>query len=386
MNILAINMGSSSLKVALFAVGAHGETCLARGAVDAIGAAGRGRLELRDGEGRTLVERDLHAATPVAALQSALDGLDGTNLPPADAIGHRLVHGGPTYHAPVLIDAQVRASLKRLVRFAPLHLPAELAVLDAAIVRSPASRQVACFDTAFHSGLPEVAAHLALPREHFDAGVRRYGFHGLSYEYVAGAIGAATLGRVVVAHLGSGASMVALKDGRSIETTMGLTPTGGLMMGTRVGDIDPGVLIHLMDTCAYDTRALESLLNERSGLLGVSATSSDMQVLLERRRDDPRAELAVEMFCYSARKSVGALAAVLGGLDVLVFTGGIGEHASAVRARICEGLGYLGVTLDLATNERGETSISAAGSACSTLVVKTDEERMIARHVARLIP
>jgi acetate kinase len=355
MHILALNAGSSSLKLAVFEIDGAKESCTLRKEVD-------------------------HAGDVGAALRDAAAG-----FAPPDAVGHRFVHGGPDHFAPVRVDAALRQSFDALVRYAPLHLPTELALLDAAASQWPEAAQIACFDTAFHHGMPEVAQRFALPRELFDEGVRRYGFHGLSYEYIVETVGAATLGRAVIAHLGNGASMAAIRDGRSVDTTMGLTPTGGLVMGTRVGDLDPGVLIHLIDRDHLGARRLEALVNEQSGLLGVSGTTSDMKVLLEARADDPRAEIAVEMFCYSARKFVGALTAVLGGIDTLVFTGGIGERAAPVRERICAGLAHLGVEIDGARNVAAAGCISRDSSACRVLVVATDEERMIARHAARVI-
>lgn len=384
MFVLALNAGSSSLKVALFVVDARGEQCLARAEVDGI-AKEQGRFVLGDGEGRILFEREAPYAGHVQALHTTLDALGRASLPAADAIGHRLVHGGTEHSASVRVDANLRASLTALVRFAPLHLPAELAVLDAVAARYPKLSQVACFDTAFHRGLPEVAERFALPRDLFDAGVRRYGFHGLSYEYTVETIGAANLGRAVIAHLGNGSSMAAIEGGRSVDTTMGFTPAGGLMMGTRAGDLDPGVLVHLMDSHGLGIRDLETLVNQRSGLLGVSDTTSDMKTLLAASAHDARASLAVEMFCYIARKFVGALAAALGGMDTLVFTGGIGEHAASVRERICAGLGHLGIVIDSARNERADACVSAERSACRVLVVPTDEERMIARHTFRVL-
>jgi acetate kinase len=384
MNVLALNAGSSSLKVALFALDARGEVCRARGEVERI-AEEKGSLTLKDGDGRILVHEDAPYSDHVTALHAVFDALDRASLPPADAVGHRFVHGGPEHSAPARVDAKLRASLTALVRFAPLHLPAELAVLDAAIARSARTAQVVCFDTAFHRTMPEIAERFALPRDLFDAGVRRYGFHGLSYEYIVETVGAGTLGRAVIAHLGNGASMAAVKDGRSVDTTMGLTPTGGLVMGTRVGDLDPGVVVYLIDHHGYDARELEALLNERSGLFAVSGITSDMKALLEASAHDARAALAVEMFAYTARKFVGALAAVLGGLDTLVFTGGIGERAAPVRERVCAGLGHLGIALDVDRNARAEGCISSERGACRVLVVPTDEERMIARHAFRLL-
>ncbi len=340
MIILALNTGSSSVKCALF------ET------------AGSELHELF----RTQVEGGADAADRVlAALKEA-------RLPRPEIVGHRFVHGGPAHHAPARIDAAFRRELEALTFFAPLHLPAALALVDGVRARFGNLLQIACFDTAFHRDLPEVARRFPMPRALYDAGVRRYGFHGLSYEHVMWKLGGQPLGRAVLAHLGSGASLAAVRDGQVVDTTMGLTPAGGIMMGTRCGDIDPGVLVHLLDHAGYDARQLEDLVNHRSGLLAVSETTSDMQALLEASASDPRARLAVEMFCGSVRKAIGALTAVLGGVDTLVFTGGIGEHAPEVRARICAGLSHLGL---------------APGGRCRVLVVPADEERTIARHAAQ---
>jgi len=276
----------------------------------------------------------------------------------------------------------VLAGLERAIPFAPLHLPAELAAIAAVRARFGDVPQVVCFDTGFHRTLPRVASQLALPRAWFEAGIRRYGFHGLSYEFIAATLPAARLRRAVFAHLGSGASMVAVRDGRSVDTTMGLTPSGGLVMGTRPGDLDPGVLIYLLDH-GHDARGLAQLINHESGLLAISGTSSDMQQLLELRATAPHAALAIDVFCYQARKSIGALAAALGGLDTLVFAGGIGEHAPAIRSEICLGLDHLGIALDAGANAAGAPVIGAGR--CAVHIVRTDEERMIARHVRRLV-
>ena len=353
MKTLVLNAGSSSLKVAIF----EGESCLRR----------------------TTIAEVTDQAT---ALGKALGSVERP-----DAVGHRLVHGGPEHAEPVRIDPALRKSLGDLVRFAPLHLPAELAFLDAVEARWPGIPQVACFDTGFHRTMPELARRLPLPRDLFDAGVRRYGFHGLSYEFVVETLGpASTLrGAAIIAHLGSGSSMVALRDGRPIDTTMGLSPSGGMMMGTRTGDLDPGVLIHLLDHQVAGARELEALVNQRSGLRGVSGTTSDVKKLLAEGPVNPYARQAIEMFCYSARKSIGALTAALGGLDTLVFTGGVGEHSPVIRKQICNELGYLGIRLHRARNTLGEPTISEDGSGCRVLLVPTDEERMIARHVARLV-
>lgn len=356
MIVLALNGGSSSLKLALFRFDDSGEQCLLR---------------------KTIACTDCASA--------ALAAFDALNETP-DVVGHRIVHGGAKYTGPVVIDDGVRASFAELVDFAPLHLPAEIALIDAASSRYPHARQVACFDTSFHRTMPEVAERFALPRRFFDQGVRRYGFHGLSYEHVVESIGAKELGRAVIAHLGNGASMAAVKDGRSIDTTMGMTPAGGIVMGTRPGDLDPGVIVHLQQRYGYDAGAIERIMNRESGLLGVSGRTSDMRELLERRaKGDVAAAMAVAMFVYAARKAIGALAAALGGLDTLVFTGGIGEHAAEVRAEIAEGLGFLGVEIDADRNSRNDAVISPDGARCAVRVVRADEETVVARAAGRLV-
>ena len=330
--IRALNCGSSSLKYAAF----EGERRIRSGAVEGIGVPGG-------------------HATHAEAVHAALAA-----LPAPAAVGHRLVHGGPDLLEPVLIDGRVLRKLREAVPFAPLHLPAAIGAIEAVAERAPGTPQVACFDTSFHRTLPEVARRFPLPARVDALGVRRYGFHGLSYE---GAVSALRLPpRTVIAHLGNGASMCAVKDGVSVDTTMGLTPAGGFMMGTRSGDLDPGVIVFLLERMSREQVA--RLVDRESGLLGVSGTTSDMKSLLASA--DPRARLAVEMFCYQARKAVGALATVLSGLDALVFTGGIGEHAAPVRERICQGLAHLG--------------------AFAVHVVPADEERVIARHVRALVP
>jgi acetate kinase len=319
-----------------------------------------------------------------AALAAALASFDEQGLPPPGASGHRVVHGGPRHAQPALVDDDVLADLRDLVPFAPLHMPAAIAGIEAIRARWDIP-QVACFDTAFHHHMPELAQRLPLPDTLRDAGVRRYGFHGLSYEYIVGAIGAAELGRAVIAHLGNGASMVAVHHGQSVDTTMGFTPAGGLIMSTRSGDVDPGVPVYLLREQGYDADRLEELVDHDAGLVALSGGTSDMQALLERREQDQRAALAVDAFCYQARKHVGALAAVLGGLDTLVFTGGIGEKAAAIRGGICDGLEHLGVVLDDAANAEHASMISAPGAACDVRVEPTDEDLVIARHTGALV-
>jgi acetate kinase len=285
---------------------------------------------------------------------------------------------------PRRIDGKLIEELKAIVPFAPLHLPSQVALIEAIATHYPDLPQVACFDTAFHSRMPEAAQRFALPRELWEQGVKRYGFHGLSYEFIVGKLGKELGRRAIIAHLGNGASMAAVKDGAPMDTSMGLTPTGGFMMGTRSGDLDPGVILHLIDK-GYSAKQLEALLNHQSGLLGVSGQTSEMKALLEKRGTDPAAAMAVEMFCYQARKFVGAFAAALGGLETLVFTGGIGERSAEVRAEICSGLAFLGIAIDAAANRANAEIISAAGSGCAVRVVKTDEDLMIARHTRRTV-
>jgi acetate kinase len=381
--VLSLNGGSSSLKFAAFSVdGGDGEPReLVRGAVlrigssDAVlrvGAAGAPPREERCDVG------DLGAAVP-----RVLDALTGLGIGLGVA-GHRIVHGGPKHLQPARIDDALIESLREAIPFAPLHLPGELALIEAVRREHPALAQVACFDTAFHARMPLIAKRLPLPSSLWDSGVRRYGFHGLSYESIVRALGPLVSGRVIVAHLGNGASMVALHDGQPLETTMGFTPSGGLVMGTRPGDLDPGVVVYLARSRGLDASALEDLINRHSGLLALSETTGDMQSLLAARASDARAELAVAIFCYSARKWIGALAAVLGGLDTLVFTGGIGEHAFPVREEICRELSYLGIDLDPDRNSRSESVVTVDGSRCTVRVIATDEEQVVARHTAEL--
>jgi acetate kinase len=381
-NILCLNGGSSSLKFAVFRMDRQAEERVLSGAVEAIGAA-EGKSWLRRGSAIISEVKGSfsdHAAA-VRGMFSALHQQDVTQLA---AAGHRIVHGGPRFSAPQPVDAELKRELKTLVPFAPLHLPSQLAMIDAVAEHYADLPQVACFDTAFHSRLPELAKRFPLPQEFDEQGIRRYGFHGLSYEYVAGKLGNALGRRAIIAHLGNGASMVALKDGIPIDTSMGLTPAGGFMMGTRTGDLDPGVLMYLLRQ-GYSAEKLEDLLNHRAGLLGVSGQSSEMKVLMERRAADPAAELALKMFCYQVRKWIGAFAAALGGLDTLVFTGGIGERAAPVRAEVCEGLEHLGIVLEHEANNRNAEIVSAEASRCTVRVVETDEDLMIARHTRHVL-
>jgi len=393
-SILVVNAGSSSLKFSLFRANTADDLQLAvRGQIDGIGT--QPRLTAKDGTGTSLVERDL-AITEAREVKDAI-AIAGAWLraqfkdEPLLAVGHRVVHGGAEYSRPVLVDASVSSRLEQLIPLAPLHQPHNLAGIRAVRDTQPQIPQVACFDTAFHRTHPQLADLYALPREYYEAGVRRYGFHGLSYEYVAATLPqvapaiapAIAKARVIVAHLGSGASLCALRGGKSIDSTMGFSPLDGIPMGTRTGAIDPGVLLYLIRERAMSHTALEELLYKESGLLGLSGISNDMRVLLESR--DPRARLAVDYFVHYVAKEIGALSAVLGGLDGLVFTAGIGENSAEIRARIVNACGWLGMTLDPDANQRGELCISAADAAVSAWVVPTNEELMIARHTLALV-
>ncbi len=352
--VLAVNCGSSSFKYALFDATKDAERVVERRAADEIG-------------------------DHVNALRSVLRDLMGRNLKP-DVVGHRIVHGGPSFDGPTRVSDEALRLLDRLVPLAPLHLPAEIAVVRAIAAQWPDVPQVMCFDTTFHRDLPEIARRYPLPSAVLGSEVRRYGFHGLSYEYVVSALGKDLKPKTILAHLGSGASMVALRDGRPIDTTMGFTPTGGLVMATRPGDLDPGLLLYLLKQgLNLSISALERSLQRESGMTALSETTGDVRILLAKRAVDPRAELALSAFCMSARKWIGALAATLGGLDALVFTGGIGENAAALRAEIATGLSHLGIDIDAAKNDRNEEG--AIGSAnCDVRMVHTDEDRIVARH------
>lgn len=385
--VLTVNGGSSSIKFALFEAGQPPTRWLA-GTVERIGSPDT--MLRATGGNRPEALRALPAVNFDGSAGGLLDWLDEVGeLGGVVSVGHRIVHGGPDHADSALVTPGLLASLRAAVSLAPNHLPAGLGLIDAIARRLPGVPQVACFDTAFHWDLPPAARFLPIPRRYRDVGVRRYGFHGLSYSYLLEELerlaGADTArGRVVLAHLGSGASMAAVRGGRCVDTTMGLTPAGGLMMGTRTGDLDPGVLVHLARSEGLSPDQLEDLVTRQSGLLGVSETSGDMRDLLAQQATDPRAADAVEMFCYQARKWVGALAAALGGLDAVVFAGGIGQSAPEVRARVCDGLEFLGVRLDSAANAANAPVISAAGGAVEVRVMATDEEVMIARTVFRI--
>ena len=387
--LLVLNSGSSSIKFALYTA-AREPARLLHGIISGIGASPGFSAE--DSDGRPLpAELPAAAGSPLThdtALARLFDWLarqkTGGQLRGA---GHRVVHGGERHTEPCRIDAGVLAGLEQLVPLAPLHQPHNLAAIHALKRLQPELPQVACFDTAFHRSQAAVARNYALPRELTAAGVRRYGFHGLSYEFIAGALpahlGERAGGRVVVAHLGAGASLCAMRARQCVTTTMGFTALEGLVMGTRSGTIDPGVLLYLMREQSMTPAQVEDLLYRRSGLLGVSGLSSDMRVLLES--SSPHAREAIELFCYRAAREIGSLAAALGGLDALVFTAGIGERAAAVRAAICDQSGWLGVVLDEAANRDHRAVISAPGSKVTVCVIPTDEEIVIARHTHALL-
>jgi acetate kinase len=387
--ILTINGGSSSVKLALYHVG-PAEMLVLSGKIDRIGLAGS-HFEMKEADGKVLAKRELNLPDHEAALKVLLDWLqDHIRRQGLDAVGHRVVHGGVKYAYPHMITPELLASLKKFIPLAPGHLPQELRIIEAVQQLYPALKQVACFDTAFHRQMPEVAQMYALPRLLEDRGVIRYGFHGLSCEYLTDELKRRTdreaaEGRVVIAHLGNGASMTAVRHGQSVDTTMGFTPAGGLVMSTRSGDLDPGVLVYLLEEEGLQVSALNDLVNRKSGLLGVSGISPDMKDLLDKEKEDPHAAVAVNLFYYQAKKFLAALAATLGGLDTLIFTAGIGENSPASRWRICEGMEFLGIHLDASRNDANAPIISRKDSPCTVRVMRTDEDLMIARHTNELI-
>jgi acetate kinase len=386
--ILVVNAGSSSLKFQLFSVDRHRLERRVRGQMDGIGV--RPRLRAADGSGAALVDRELSAdaigdlPAAIAETRAWLLTLEGIRL---RAIGHRVVHGGPDYAAPVLLDHAILDHLADYQELAPLHQPNNLAPIRLAMEINPEVPQVACFDTAFHRGHPVQADCYALPRKMYDEGIRRYGFHGLSYEYVAERLRETVpdlaAGRVIVAHLGSGASMCALRDGRSVECTMGFTALDGVPMGTRAGQLDPGVVLYLIMQKGMTAKEVSDLLYKEAGLKGLSGISNDMRDLLASK--EPAAAFAIDHFVHRAALEAGMLAAALGGLDGFVFTAGVGENSAPIRARIAERLAWLGAVLDPAANAAGAAIVSAPVSRVRLMVVPTDEELMIARHTLHLI-
>ena len=386
--ILTLNAGSSSLKFALFREEAGGLKKTAHGQVEAIGSAPH--MIAKDADGAVLADRRWtadarldHEAFLAPLLAFADDHLDGATL---RAIGHRVVHGGLAFRRPVLIDEDVLRQLDALVPLAPLHQPHNLAAVRAAQAARPGLPQVACFDTAFHAGQAETVTHLALPPPWHERGVRRYGFHGLSYEFIADRLRALdpdlAAGRVIVAHLGNGASLCALRNGVSLDTTMGFTALDGLVMGTRCGNLDPGVILYLQQQAGLTIESVQDLLYNQSGLLGVSGISGDMRVLLAS--DAPSARQAIDLFIFRIARETGALTASIGGLDGVVFTAGIGENAPDIRAQVVERLAWMGAELDPEANARGAGLVSSLASRIKVWVIPTDEETMIARHTAQI--
>jgi acetate kinase len=387
---IVLNAGSSSLKFCIYRRPAvEGWRLESRGQIEGIGSAPR--FSAKDGAGGRLDDRALDKNV-VRDGRSALDALaswlrstyGGARVL---GVGHRVVHGGAAFTGPTIVTPQVLDELRKLIPLAPLHQPHNIAAIDAVVERLPGVPQVACFDTSFHRGQPAVAELVPLPRDVCRSGLQRYGFHGLSYEYIASVLPQVApeiaTGRVIVAHLGSGASLCAMKNRKSVDSTLGFTALDGLCMGTRPGALDPGVVLYLFQGLGLSTKEVETMLYKQSGLLGISGTSNDMRDLLGS--PEPAARLAVDYFVYRAAKEIGALAAVLGGIDGLVFTAGIGENSAEVRSRICEASAWLGIELDAEANQAPGTRISRTGSRVSAWVIPTNEELIIARHTAALL-
>jgi acetate kinase len=381
--ILTINSGSSSLKYALYDISRQ-ERLILSGSIDGIGSR-TGRFYISEGNDDVLLSQSLKISNHEIAVIKLLRWLKKNDyLKVLDAVGHRVVHGGSKYFQPHLLNSKLMEELYDLTPISPDHMPQELKVIRTISQYNPHIKQVVCFDTAFHLNMPELAHLYALPKSLRDEGIMRYGFHGLSYEFILDKlqrdIGKNDAnGRVIIAHLGSGSSMVATKRGKSIDTTMGFTPTGGLMMSTRSGDLDPGVILYLLRQKNLSPSAVAEMVNKNAGLLGVSKISRDMKQLLEMKKN-PDALEAVNLFCYQAKKFLGSLAAVLGGLDTLIFTGGIGENSPPIRKRICENMELFGIFLDTGRNRNNAPVISDDSSSVTVRVMKTNEQLMIARH------
>lgn len=377
--VLALNSGSSSLKFGVF-VENHGDVQpLYRGEIGGI-ASNDGWTRIQSMDGTVVTQEIHHTATQSESIRELVKSLARLDLPPLAAIGHRVVHGGPLLREHQRLTPAVLQQLESAAEFAPLHVPIALSLIHEAESHYPGVPQFACFDTAFHRTLPEVASRFPLPEKFWISGICRYGFHGISCESILHALKPEVPPRVVIAHLGNGASITAVANGLSADTSMGFTPTGGVIMSTRTGDLDPGVLLHILRTTGATPEQLEQLLDHESGLLGISGISGDMREI-HRAVENPRAQLAIEMFSRVAKKAIGSFAAVLGGLDLLVFTGGIGENDSIVRSKICEGLDFLGIALDPERNSQHQRQISNSESRVSVLIVPTDEEAQIARLV-----
>ena len=388
-HVLTINAGSSSIKLACYEV-TDAPRRLFEGVIENIGEASAtfvvNGIDQADNSSQSVEAQD-HAAAAEILVNWLKQQIDSSTV---SAIGHRIVHGGPKYYEPCVIDETVVKNLGDLTLFDPEHLPTELQLIETFNNLFPGIKQVACFDTAFHHDLPNKARLLAIPRHYEAEGIRRYGFHGLSYTFVLQELRRiagpdAAEGRVILAHLGNGVSLAAVHHGQSIDTTMGLTPAAGVPMSTRSGDIDPGLALYIARSEGLNAEQFNTLVNFRSGLLGISETTSDMKELLEHEASDSRAKDAIDIFCYQVKKSIGSLAAALGGLDTLVFTGGMGENAPKIRARICEGLEFLGIEVEESQNAAGSNVVSSGSSRVSVRVIHTDESLVIAQSVAQLI-
>jgi acetate kinase len=384
LNVLALNSGSSSLKFGLYHVGSSRTETLISGEAESIGDVDS-KFHARDSRKSALLSETASIPNQRDAILRIGRLLADSKMPAPAAIGHRIVHGGPKLRQHCLIDDSVLRQLEAATAFAPLHIPTAVSVIRFAREHFPRLPQVACFDTTFHAGLPDVARVLPLAKELQSEGIQRYGFHGLSCQSIVHQLADDLPNRLIIAHLGNGASVTAVKDGKSIDTSMGLTPTGGVIMGTRSGDLDPGVLVYLMREKKLDAAALEELVDHRSGLLGISGVGSDMRRLHEAASSTPDARLAIRMFCYSMRKQVAAMTAALDGADLLVFTGGIGENDAEVRAAICGGLSWIGIRLDEARNRSANNPISDPASRCTVFVLASQEDEQIARLTWALV-
>ncbi len=388
-HILTINSGSSSLKFSVYVIGKD-EKLIIKGGMDRIGL-GDSNFRVTESYNTKLMAREFDLPDHESALKVLLNWLEKNELSKKiDAVGHRLVNGGSSFTGHHLITSQLISTLKRMSYLAPDHLSQQIKGMETVSNLYPNLNQVACFDTVFHSDMPREAKMFALPRKLWKEGVMRYGFHGLSYEYIMQElnkeVGSGGVdGRIIIAHLGNGASMVAVKNGKGVDTTMGFTPTGGLMMSTRSGDLDPGIITYLLEEKGITPQKLNEMINKKSGLYGVSGISSDMKELLEKEAENPHAADAINLFCYQAKKYLGAMASVLEGVGTIIFTGGIGENSPEIRKRICSGMEFLGIQLDLSKNETNSSIISIAETPTTVRVIKTNEELMIARHTYCII-
>lgn len=382
--ILAVNSGSSTLKFGLFVPDGEDERALLRGSAEGIGK-GKGTLEIFDGGGKSLHREERKYSSQLEALKHVTDAMAALHFEPPVAIGHRIVHGGPRLRDHARITPDVLKTLGAAIHFAPLHIPTSIELIRGAEAIYPDLPQFACFDTAFHQSLPEEAYRYPLPATFAEEGVRRYGFHGLSYASVVHRLGSALKPRTVIAHLGNGSSLAAVFDGRSLDTSMGMTPTGGVPMGTRTGDLDPGVLFYLIRVHKLDDEGLETLLNHKSGLLALGGASDMRQLQASAAKGDHDAALAINIFCRAVARTVAAFAVSLGALDSLVFAGGIGEHSAEVRAKVCAQLRLLGVEINEERNQASQALLSLEESPVEVRIVPSQEEAQIAREVRSLL-